>query len=96
MVKVAVHPRYRCAYVVEDEVAIFVKYADGGSARGHSDSRKSIATRSRGFLRDELREVFVTLACGLDGVVSQVPTNIYKLGQAARSESRDGTVRSTS
>lgn len=64
----AVHRRCPTAYVVEDEIAVYVKYSTSRLSPWtfgfKSEHRKEIAN-----LRQELREVFVTLACGLDGVV---------------------------
>lgn len=67
-INLAVHPRYPAAYVLEDEIAVYVKYSTSRLSPWtfgfKSEHRNEIAN-----LRKELREVFVTLACGFDGVV---------------------------
>lgn len=66
-IECCLHPRYRSAYVINHCVALYVKYSTSrltpwtfGFKEEH---RREIAK-----LSDEFPEVFICLACGVDGI----------------------------
>lgn len=66
-IKLRWHPRYRSAYVLEERIAVYMKYSTNRLSPWtfvfKREHQREIAT-----LCDEFDETFVTLVCGSNGV----------------------------
>lgn len=66
-VQCGLHPRFRSAYILNERIAIYVKYSASRLSpwmfRFKAEHRNEIVK-----LGDEFQEVFITLVCGFDGV----------------------------